>query len=450
MKTFWLPALGIALGAAFLAARGLAQAPGPALTTLHAFAGGKDGCHPAGPVIAKSGILYGATTFGGISTECNVGTDSNGCGTVFELAAPASPGGVRTESVLYSFDSQKGDGIFPYGGLVAGAHGEIYGTTTSGGSYGYGNVFELAPPASPGGAWTEKVLYEFCAQPNCADGGDPQTGLTMGTDGVLYGTAGGGTYAGCVGGPPGGGCGTVFALTPPASQGGFWSESVLYSFQGGSDGAGPSAPVIIGPDGTLYGATEFGGGPSQWGTIFELMPPVSPGGAWTERVVHAFLGGSDGSYPSGVAVSGNGALFGATVGGGITSSCGGGCGTMFELTPSASPSEAWTKTTLYDFADGSDGSTPRGGVTMGKDGTLYGTTYGHEGGPASLGTVFELAPGNPWAETTLHTFGYGDGRQPASSLIFNRGTGELFGTTYLGGGAVNIPSGCGTVFEWRP
>jgi hypothetical protein len=154
----------------------------------------------------------------------------------------------QTLTTIWSFTGTNGDGEYPYpyGHLAFDSNGAMYGTTASGGTSYNGTVFQLVPPTVPGGAWTENVLYRFTGG---NDGRQPSTGVVFGQDGALYGTTynGGGTLQAC-----GGGCGVVFKLTPPAVAGGDWTESVLYAFQGGYDGATPG-DVVFGPNGTLYG-----------------------------------------------------------------------------------------------------------------------------------------------------------------------------------------------------
>jgi uncharacterized repeat protein (TIGR03803 family) len=267
------------------------------------------------------------------------------------------------------------------GALSIGGGGLLYGTTSVGGPSNLGTVFSLTPPASPGGAWIETVLFGFTG----ADGSHPLAGVAIGNGGVLYGT----TYAGGTSG-----YGTVFSLTPPAAPGGAWTETVLYSFTGGS-GAHPNGGVSIGGGGVLFGTTYYGGA-SNLGTVFNLKPPASPAGAWTKRVLHNFSGAAnDGAHPfASVAIGSGGVLYGTTVGGGSSTSCssGGasGCGTIFSLTPPASPGGAWTEAVVYSFTGGSDGSDPQAGVLIGNNGVLYGTTAA--GGVANNGTVFALIP----------------------------------------------------------
>src|ERR1019366_934096 len=200
---------------------------------------GTDGGFPqAGLIFDAAGNLYGTTSEGGTSSSC-----SGGCGTVFELTPTA--GGGWTEKVLHNFNSNGTDGANPYAGLIFDAAGNLYGTTTVGGTYYYGTVFELTPTA--GGGWTEKVLHSF--NYNGTDGNNPQASLTIDAAGNLYGTtSGGGTYGNYKG--------TVFELTPAA--GGDWTETVLHNFVG-PDGAAPLAGLIFDAAGNLYGTTSGGG-----------------------------------------------------------------------------------------------------------------------------------------------------------------------------------------------
>lgn len=161
---------------------------------------------------------------------------------------------------LYSFrGSSSGpsvDGANPVSKLVVGANGVLFGTTQDGGAAGAGTIFSLTPPASPGGKWTEVVIYNFQTDfSGKGDGTYPSAAVVIGSGGVLYGTT---IYGGNNSFCSGVGCGTVFSLTPPASPSGQWTETVLHVFSG-SDGAYPYGDVVIGNGGVLYGTTEFGG-----------------------------------------------------------------------------------------------------------------------------------------------------------------------------------------------
>jgi uncharacterized repeat protein (TIGR03803 family) len=432
-----------------------AQPSGTGFTTLHDFKGTpSDGANPwANLAIGASGVLYGTTFYGG----------SSSAGTVFSLTPPESPGGVWTEAVLYNFSFVSNGGAYGPTDLVIssapGGYPVLYGVTEGGrgekgGGPCCGTVFSLTPPVpGTGPAWTYKTLYRF----NNADGYGPK-GVAFGNDGVLYGaTAFGGASNN----------GTVFSLTPPATSQEPWTETVLYSFTGGSDGGDPFSGVAVGqgPGGqtVLYGTTAHGGINGN-GTVFSLTPPAASGGPWTETVLHAFTGGADGIGPgAGVAIGQNGSLYGTTYFGGAgpcTAPESPGCGTVYALKPPASPDGAWIETVLYSFMY-TDGSNPRAGVALqsapGGE-VLYGTTS--EGGIHSCvglsgcGTVFSLTPpasgtGALWTDTVLHYFtGNSDGSGPSAGIMIGTGPGghtTLYGTAYAGTSQHD-----GTVFQLTP
>jgi uncharacterized repeat protein (TIGR03803 family) len=371
-------------------------------TVLYTFcseSGCTDGEWPLASLVRDAqGNLFGTTSEGGDSA-CTA-TDFAGCGTAFELLPPAKSGGAWTETVLHTFTGPP-DGAISQAGLVQDAQGNLYGTTTSGGAYSFGTVFELLPPAKSGGTWTETVLYSFCSASGCADGATPLAGLLLDAQGNLYGTtecgANGGAY----------GSGTVFKLAPPAVEGGSWTETVLYSFcpvSGCADGANPLAGLILDAQGNLYGTT-FAGGADGGGTVFRLSPPVQPSVKWGYAALYSFCSESnctDGVNPwTGFLVrDAAGNLYGTTSGGGDPAACTGGCGTVFELLPPAKSGGPWTETLLHSFCpDGvpcSDGTTPEAGLVRDAQGNLYGTTEGGGDDYANCidygcGTVFKLA-----------------------------------------------------------
>ena len=175
------------------------------------------------------GNLYGTTYFGG----------AHGFGTVFKV----TPGG--TETVLYSFAGGN-DGEHPYAGVIQGSDGNFYGTTYQGGASGYGTVFKLTPSG------IETVLYTFAG--GSSDGAYPEAGVIQGSDGNFYGsTLQGGAS----------GLGLVFKLTPSGT------ETILHAFAGASDGANPTANLVLGSDGNLYGSTSAGGSSGD-GTFFKV------------------------------------------------------------------------------------------------------------------------------------------------------------------------------------
>ncbi len=323
----------------------------------------------------------------------------------------SSTGAAAEEKVLHSFNSNGTDGIRPQAGLIFDAAGNLYGTTSTGGTSDGGTAFELSPGA--GGTWTEKVLWSFGSG---TDGANPIAGLVLDAAGNLYGT----TYQGGTSSS-----GTVFELTPGA--GGTWTEHVLHNFGTGTDGVGPSARLIFDAAGNLYGTT-YVGGTSSSGTAFELTP--AGGGTWTERALHNFGSGTDGVAPqAGLIFDAAGNLYGTTNVGGTYN-----LGTVFELMPAGGGT--WTETVAHSFGNGTDGVEPLATLILDGAGNLYGTTY--LGGSYGGGTVFRL---NAHGETLLYSFSGTDGANPAAGLVLDA-AGNLYGTTYQGG-----TSSDGTVFE---
>jgi uncharacterized repeat protein (TIGR03803 family) len=368
----------------------------PTQTVLHTFrSGSNDGLGAFGRVISDAaGNLYGTTALGG----------SAGAGIVFELTKP-QPNGAWTETVLYNF-SGGNDGAQPYGGVIFDAAGNLYGTTYQGGASNAGTVYELMPP-SGGGGWTETVLYSFA---DGADGRGPQSDLIFDASGNLYGTTDNG-------GSPGNGI--VFQLTP--GQNGAWTENILHRFVI-SEGTSPRAAVIFDALGSLYG-TLANDGQFGAGAVFRLKPPATLGGAWTEETLYTFTGGSDGFGPLCRLLLHKGNLYGTTVRGGTHLA-----GTVFELAPPASHSGPWTETVLHSFGAGEDGYFPWAGLIMDKTGALYGTTQ-RGGLPSSGGTVFQMTQsGGVWTETMLYSFKSRDNHIPVANVLLG-GKGILYGTT---------------------
>ena len=347
---------------------------------IYTFAGGADGAFPqSGVVLDQNGNLYGTTSEGGISQYTPCG---GGCGTVFELSPPAQPGGPWTHTVLYAFQGSY-DGQRP-GEVAFGPNGLLYGITSDGGTpafpckpqyprikYGCGTVFQLTPPGKKGGGWTKTILYTFPGATN--DGLYPDPDVTFDSLGNLYGMTGSGGTAGTAG------YGIVFQLTPHSK------ETVLYDFTGGSDGGYPGEGVVLGANGVLYGTDSYSGALNASGVVFQLTPPTSGGGAWTETVLHTFPAfGGDGTTPvSTLALDPSGNLYGTTDYGGST-----GCGTVFKLAP-PSGAGAWTETVLQDWACANTGSANESRVVY-HNGLLYGTTVYL--GSADLGQAFTLVP----------------------------------------------------------
>jgi uncharacterized repeat protein (TIGR03803 family) len=318
---------------------------------LHSFREDWDGSPPhAGLILDPAGNLYGTATRGG---------GVRGGGTVFKLT-PNGDGSWK-KSVLLLFHGP--NGMWPYAGLTFDAAGNLYGTTSHGGSgtgvcrrsnYGCGTVFKLTPNGD--GSWTGSVLHTFNHR-----GKWPYAGVILDPAGNLYGTtSGGGAY----------GSGTVFELTPHG-------ESVLHAFNNdGKDGTAPRAGVIVDPAGNLYGMTS-GGGAYGAGTVFKLTP--NGDGIWTESVLHSF-NGTDGSTPyASLILDTAGNLYGTTSAGGAHS-----YGTVFTLVPNGDGN--WTESVLYSFRN-DPGAYPYAGLVFDGHGKLYGTTVG-----TKKGTVFEITP----------------------------------------------------------
>ncbi len=427
LRSFHL-VLAIVFGLAIIAATSTAQAQ--SYTVIHNFQGGADGDEPNyGLTIDASGNLFG-TTFSG----------DFGTGTVYMLS-PGSSGWDLTPLYMFSGGS---DGAAPYAAVIFGPDGSLYGTTgfggvpgpcmTGGGFTGCGTVFNLKNPAlqnsrTPSGFWTETVLYNFTG---ASDGANPYGArLIFDPAGNLYGTAFNGGGGSCSGSPNG--CGVIYELTP--SNGG-WTQSVIYTFSGGNDGAHPWAGLILDQSGNLYGTTS-GGGAYGYGTVYELTPS---GSGWALKTLYSFENQQDGGQPyAGLIFDPAGNLYGATTTGGT-----GDGGTVFELTPSGS---SWTFQTLYPFTGSSGQLTggPTASLVMDSGGNLYGATAGD--GAYSKGAVFKLTQSNGgWTYTSLYDFtGGDDGRTPRGNLVFDK-YGNLYGTA-TGGPDLPGCNGCGVVFE---
>jgi uncharacterized repeat protein (TIGR03803 family) len=362
-------------------------------TVLHAFSGGSDGATPYSTLTTDSaGNLYGTTFAGGAS----------GIGTVYELA-PESGG--WKETILFSFDGTNGYG--PESGVIFDSEGNLYGSTISDGKNGYGTVYELKRLTK--GIWRAAVLHNFGAGES---GQVPEGNLVFDNSGNLYGTTFyGGEY----------GKGTVWELSPTSE--GQWTFKNLHTFGSGSDGANPYAGVILDASGNVYGTTWIGGA-NNAGVVFELVP--APNGAWHEQILYSLSGaGSVG----GLIFDSQGNLYGTTFD-----------DLVFELTPSSG--HEWIETTLANVT-----SSPESTLAFDSAGNLYGTTL--NGGSAGMGSVFELSPeaGGLWSQVLLYSFTGGNDGSRADVGITLGSKGDLYGTTYAGGGTGCGGSGCGVVFQ---
>jgi uncharacterized repeat protein (TIGR03803 family) len=358
----------------------------------------------------------------------------DGYGAIYEMSPQAD--GSWKFSIIYNFTSGDLANGHGYGAapsqLIFDSAGNLYGETGYGGTSGNGTVFELSP--SGAGGWTEKDLYDF---EGGTDGGTPVGGLVFDEAGNLYGTTKlGGSGTNCH--RPG--CGTVFELF---LLGASWNKSILYNFQGGTtDGSNPLAGVILGKNGKLYGTTFTGGIGQQnnncgegCGSLFELSPSS---GTWRETFVHLFSESQgDGGLPEADLIMDEaGNLYGTTsTGGSHNFNCGLGCGTVFELTPTAGG--GWTENVIYEFPGPTPG--PAGGPVLDSAGNLYGT---------NADSVFELTPAGDgrWNQITLYTFPlrFGFPVYAEGNLMLDS-QGNLYGITGAGGF-----SGSGTVYEVSP
>jgi uncharacterized repeat protein (TIGR03803 family) len=303
-------------------------------------------------------------------------------------------------------------------------------------------MVQPSPARAVAPAAAETVLWRF---QDASHGVRPDGGLVRDASGTLYGATGHGGNALCPTATEYG-CGAIYALVPPASGKTAWTETILYRFGGGADGATPAATLVFDGKGALYGTTLGADTDNDFGTVFQLLPPTAGRTAWTEKVLHGFYGGRDGAFPSGSLVfDSSGALYGTTAGGDSATDF----GTVFKLTPPATGSGPWTETILYRFQGREDGASPQAAVVFDGSGALYGTTQ-KGGGTSRWGTVFKLTPpakgGSAWTETVLYAFkGKGDGAFPESALVFDT-TGTLYGTTEGGDDATDF----GTVFKLAP
>jgi uncharacterized repeat protein (TIGR03803 family) len=366
-------------------------APAQTLTTLHSFSF-DDGAIAqfVTPAQGRDGNIYGTTPDGGSSTACGLG-----CGTAFKV----TPQGALTS---VSFDGT--DGAIPDAGLVLGRDGRLYGTTSSGGASGNGEVFGLNPQT---GALT--VLHSFAG----SDGASLEAPLTLGSGGKYGTTNTGGANN----------FGTVFSITP---SGTFTS---LHSFSG-ADGANPlGGGLTLGSDGALYGVTFFGGNVGR-GAIFR----ITASGTLTK--LYDF-DGTHGANPYGtLLLAADGNMYGTTSAGGAINQ-----GTVFKLIP------AGAVTVLHSF-NVTDGANPEGGLVQASDGKLYGTTF--FGGGHGEGSIFSITPGGTL--TTIYSFPSFDGVDGANPFgLMQHTNGKFYGTTNQGGTSDNCSFfgsvGCGTVFS---
>jgi uncharacterized repeat protein (TIGR03803 family) len=392
---------------------------------LHTFQAGKDGARPWATLLLddKTGTLYGTAEEGGNHNQACENYFQTGCGTIFSLS-PSGKG--WKETVLYRFQGGS-DGGHPRGPLVPRPDGYFYSTTTTGGGGnqgGIGTAFRIKP-----GTWKEEVIFRFPSYPK---GAYPQGAIAFDRKGNLYGLT--------VNGGPLGASGVAFELIPrPVGE---WKEVVLY------DNVGlPYAGMVLDHDGNLYGTTDENGTFNE-GSVFELSHGKL---GWQFTNLYSFQDPAGvGVQPSDLTADKQGNLFGFAADAGIV--CYPhpySCGTVFEMTRVHG---TWQEKTLYEFKDVADGWGPGyGAPVFDRAGNLYGTTGG--GGKYGFGTVFKLSPvKGGWQKTTLYSFpGGAGGVEPIGGLVLD-GQGNIFGTTYFGGGGTGKckQQGCGILFEITP
>jgi uncharacterized repeat protein (TIGR03803 family) len=369
-------------------------------SVLHTFTG-PDGLIPySGVALDNAGNLYGTTYGGGVS----------GWGTVYQLKRHGSS---YIHYQLHSFTGGD-DGAAPYGGVVFGPDGQLYGTTLGGGYNGV--VFSLRPRASICPAvscpWTETVLYSLGPDGNY---GAYYGNVAFDQSGNLYGaTAFGGRYSG----------GTVYQVSP---SGGSWMGTVIYTFFGAYD---PAHDVIVDNAGNLYGTTIYGGQFGK-GQVFKLQPN---GSGWTEQVIASLGAPGTGGYTTcGLIRDSAGNLYGALTGDGANAS-------VFKLSPSAGD---WQLSVLYTWNLSNHALGPNGNLVLDTNGNLYGTTYSL--GTFGYGNIFKLTPnGNSWTYLDLYDFqNNGDGSYPTGDLSIDH-DGNIYGTASADQG------GLGTVWKLTP
>jgi uncharacterized repeat protein (TIGR03803 family) len=383
---------------------------------------------PQGGLVQDArGNLYGAARGGG----------TYGVGTIFELSPPGQAGGAWTKTPIYNFLSWGTTGNIPSSGLTMDSSGALYGTTYVGGDSrcACGVLYKLVPPTQQDGAWTQQVLHAFTSAGT--DGRLPNASIVINSHGTIYGvTQQGGAWN----------SGVLYQVKP--GTGGTFSETVLYSFGSNQDASTPNGPLVLDSTGNLYGVTSLGGVFNQ-GAVYKFIPPTKAGQKGTESILFSFGGGSlsSGITPVGdIVFDTAGNLYGVTNAGGNGVSD----GVVYQLQPATG---AWIENVLFDF-NGTTGRNPAAGLTFNSaNGSLYGTTSAGNSMKAGSGIVFQLTPpavkGGAWTETTLYDFTFFvNGALPAGRILIDS-SGNLDGTT-LNGGLYGCDGYCGVVYQVVP
>jgi len=304
-------------------------------------------------------------------------------------------------------------------------------------------------------AATETQIYAFKSA-GSGDAYSPEWGLTSDAEGNLYGTSRqGGVGLGL-------GSGTIYQLKPPAPGKSAWTESVVWNFQGGTKGKWPEAPLVLGPDGKLYGTTISGGdltdcGNQGCGTVFSFAPPLPGKKVGKFTIIHRFHHKAGSSPTGALTFDSDGNLYGATMYGGGDNYCTGdlgGCGVIFKLAPPDPGKVAWKPSVIHAFYH-QTGAVPNGGLVFdASQNVLYGTAQGGGGGKKHVGNGVVFAMTRPmsnsgaWPYAAIYAFQgatKSDGNWPNAGVTFDA-SGNLYGTT-LYGGDVNCGGGCGTIFK---
>ncbi len=370
------------------------------------------------PIITSAGDIFGISYNGGLHGCVTVG---GACGTFFKLTAPATAGAGVTETTIYDFVGGPSGGA-PNANPIY-VDNAFFGTTYGGGSAvpftGNGTVYQLTPSVS---GYTYSVIYTFQGG---TDGSRPTFMTTLNS--TMYGITNFGGGATNVG--------IVYSLTPGAS-GQPYTETIIHTFNGTSDGGVPQYIVAYG--GSLY-VSLSNNGAYQGGTMVELTPPTS-GNVWTETVLFSFGGSASSAYnPEGFGFGNDGYIYGAAELGGsgpCTFNGKPGCGAIFRLKPPSSGS-TWTYLPIYTFQGGVDSGAPYAPPAFDNKGNIYVTSTGTAVSPKSYGAVLELSPaGDVFTPILLHTFLETEGGDPAGLVQFGP-KGGIFGFATFGGAGAN-------------